>query len=324
MMGRKPVHYLDANSVLNLSSGFAHKLLCTGPTMTAGNSCQYSCSFCYVPQLLARNPQMLQTKQVTGLPHEGMVTRRLNAAEILKQQLLKKNGSRRFHNNEPHTVYCSPLVDCAPNLELARETADMCNLILEHTVWDIRLLSKGNLLSRVAQMCGQEMKKHGIFGFSTGTLNDALAASFEEGTAKVSRRLRDLYKLQDSGYRTYGMICPIIPQRNFTAFAEEMAASIRFEKCEHVWVEVLNARGASLTRTTNALRNGGFDWEADQLELIAGDKEAWEHYARSAFLALQKVIPAEKLRFMQYVTPEHRDWWKQHANSGALLLGAHA
>jgi len=34
-----------------------------------------------------------------------------------------------------------------------------------------------------------------------------------------------------------------------------------------------------------------------------------------------KFIPPEKLRFLQYVTPETRDWWKAHEAQGAVLLG---
>ena len=263
---------------------------------------------------------MIEAKQNANLPHEAFVTRRRNPTEILKQQLLKKNDERRIHNNEPHTIYCSPLVDCAPNLELARETAEMCNLILEHTEWDIRLLSKGNLLSRVAEMCGPEMRERGIFGYSSGTPDDALAASFEIGTAKVSRRLKDLHKLQDQGYRTFGMICPILPNDDYHDLAKKMTGMIRANHCEHIWVEVLNARGQSMRNTFEALSNGGYIREAEMLRQVSGDRKIWEEHARRAFLAFADEIPAEKLRFLQYVNPESESWWEAHRSNGAILL----
>lgn len=50
-------------------------------------------------------------------------------------------------------------------------------------------------------------------------------------------------------------------------------------------------------------------------------KQAWEEYARATFLAHTGSIPAEKLRFLQYVTPKTRAWWAQQRPQGAVLLG---
>jgi len=47
IMNGKPVFDVPAKSVLNMESGFRHKLLCDGPTFTAGSACAYSCCFCY-------------------------------------------------------------------------------------------------------------------------------------------------------------------------------------------------------------------------------------------------------------------------------------
>lgn len=48
-------------------------------------------------------------------------------------------------------IYASPLVDVAGNLELVRETVEICRVILELTNWQIRLLSKSNLLPKIAE-----------------------------------------------------------------------------------------------------------------------------------------------------------------------------
>src|SRR5206468_4826428 len=42
------------------------------------------------------------------------------------------------------------------------------------------------------------------------------------------------------------MICPSLPQTNYHAFAREMSDTIRAEKCEHVWAEIINVRGDSM------------------------------------------------------------------------------
>jgi hypothetical protein len=116
------------------------------------------------------------------------------------------------------------------------------------------------------------------------------------------------------------MICPSLPQRDYPTFAAEMADAIRAKKCEHVWAEVLNVRGESMTRTCRALRGSGYDWEAAELEHVAQDKVAWEQYARATFEAHASIYPSEKLRFMQYVTVASRSYWTARQGQGAILL----
>jgi DNA repair photolyase len=207
-------------------------------------------------------------------------------------------------------------VDVAANIDLARETIEACKIILQLTHWQIRLLSKSNLLPLIARELPPDRM---IYGVSSGTLDDNLARSFEQGTPLPSKRIASLHWLQDSGYRTFGMICPSLPQREYDAFAHEIRDAIRAEKCEHVWAEVINVRGESMTRTVAALRAGGFDWYADALEQTR-NRDVWETYARQTFTAHSKVYPRGKLRFLQYVNTKTRSWWKVRENLGAILL----
>jgi hypothetical protein len=117
--------------------------------------------------------------------------------------------------------------------------------------------------------------------------------------------------------------------------ADDMAAALRADRCEHVWGEVLNVRGDSMTRTAAALRNGGFRGHAKALERVSTNKEDWECYARATFeahaaayagqtgpraLTGQTLDPAPKLRFLQYVTKDSRAWWQSREPDGAILL----
>jgi hypothetical protein len=105
-----------------------------------------------------------------------------------------------------------------------------------------------------------------------------------------------------------------------------MCAAIRVEKCDHVWAEVINVRGESLTKTTDALRAAGYEEEALSLESVSGPdgNGAWEDYARATFLAHTKNIPPEKLRFLQYIDRDTAAWWKDQRDHGAVLLGEEA
>ncbi|MGJ8650843.1 MAG: radical SAM protein [Opitutaceae bacterium] len=317
-MNGKTVYLAPAKTVLSLKSDFSHKLLCDGPTFSPGSACAYSCSFCYVGAIMLKNPHFAQARQ-DKQNFSDVVIRRNNAVEVLRSQLFTKSGNPKYTDQkDQRVIFTSPLVDVAANLELVAETIELSRLILKNTNWQIRFLSKSNFLPRIAEAL-EEYKERMIFGVSTGTLDDKLAAAIEIGTPKVSKRIESLHWLQDHGFRTYGMICPSLPVEDFDKFSREICKAIRVEKCEHVWAEVINLRGDSLVRTAEALRGKGFANIADRLEAAKGD--LWQEYARQTFLAHAKNIPSKKLRFMQYVKKKDIAWWQRHEKSGALLLG---
>lgn len=321
-IGEKPVFNLGRKSVLNMESGFREKLLCDGPTFTAGDACVYSCSFCYVPSQLSRAPGVAEALAAAGGKRfDEVVLRRKDALETLRGQLLHKGGKLRFPDPEDRrVVYASPLVDVAATLELCRETVDLCRAILQMTHWQIRLLSKSSFLPFI-DLALMGYRDRIIYGVSTGTMDDRLAAAFEEGTHPVSKRLASLRELQDRGCRTFGMLCPILPSYDDEGFAERALAEIRADKCEHVWAEAINVRGESMKRTASALANAGYAGEAQAVERVSKSEQAWEVYSRNVFFPLMERTPPGKLRFLQYVTPDTLGFWKGYEKSGAVLLG---
>jgi len=322
----KPVFRIPAGKVINLISAFGHKLLCDGPTFTLGLLCHFRCTFCYVLMLLCRHAAIARICKEYSLQPDQFVVTKDDPIPVLLKQLVKPNGERRYPDpNDKRVIYASPLVDVAANEPTAEQTVAACRLILEHTHWQIRLLSKSALLRSVAEELADH-KHRVIYGFSTGTFDDKLAASFERGTSSPTARLRSLHWLQDNGFRTFAMICPSLPQADYDAFAREAAERVRVDRCEHIWAEVLNVRGKSLKNTHAALVAGGFVQEADQLLNVSSpkNKNAWEDYARATFLAHAAVIPPEKLRFMQYVDKNQLEWWRGQECHGAVLLGKHA
>ncbi len=337
-MNRKPVIMRpNTRTVLNLKSEkFEEKLLCDGITLNPGDACVYSCSFCYVAaQMIKVDKPVLKAlnreRRVQGerdLTFEEVVIRRPDTVGLLEKQLFHPNGRRRFVDpGDNRVVYGSTLVDVAANLELLRETAELCNLILENTAWQIRLLSKSSLLHRLFKdnLIPARHRHRMILGFSTGTLDKHVAGAIETGTARVSKRIESLHWLQDEGYRTFGMICPSLPQvdGDYQRFSREICEAIRVDRCEHVWAEVINLRGRSLVRTVGALHLAGFKDEALALSAVmgVGNKAAWERYSRATFLAHTKNVPTGKLRFLQYVDGSTADWWARHRKRGAVLLG---
>ena len=117
------------------------------------------------------------------------------------------------------------------------------------------------------------------------------------------------------------MICPSLPQHDYDKFAREMAAAIRWERCEHVWAEVINARGESFRRTYDSLALHGFSEKAAQFKTVSTNPLAWEKYARDTLEAHAKIYGRSgKLRFLQYVTNGTRDFWESQSERGAICL----
>ena len=56
------------------------------------------------------------------------------------------------------------------------------------------------------------------------------------------------------------------------------------------------------------------------LERVSADSQAWEQYARGTFLAHAKIMPPQKLRFLQYVRRSQEGWWEAQKEKGAVLL----
>lgn len=329
-MNGKPVFTVPAKTVVNFKSHFDKKLLCNGLTFTAGSGCVYRCSFCYVESMQKKQEEWFKANGVIYPPegHLGVVIRTKNAVEILRQQIMSKPESFRMAKK---VIYSSPKVDVAGNMELVYETVEICKVILTETRWHIRLLSKSNLLPKVATGLQAWIESHPeydssenpklriIYGVSTGTLDDKLAAAFEEGTPKVSKRIESLHWLQDNGFRTFGMICPSLPQTNYTKFAQEMAWAIRADRSAQTCSQVINVRGDSFTRTIKALDAAGFADESSMVANVTMLKHRWEDYARRTFEA-HACVPENdgKLRFLQYCNNDTRGWWTHR--KGAVLL----
>jgi hypothetical protein len=187
-------------------------------------------------------------------------------------------------------------------------------------------------------------KARTLFGFSTGTLEDAVAPAIEP-VPLPSQRLAALHQLQATGFRTYGMLCPILPQADAPTFARRAMTAIQAERCETIWAEPVNFRGSkrapagpgdesaprqrnSFAATLRGLQRGGHAAVARRFAQVAADPAAWETYCREMFEACAAAAPRRsdgttKLRWMQY--PRNYmaidQYWHAAQTHGALLLG---
>ena len=64
-MNGKPVFTVPSKTIINFDSDFKTKLLCDGPTFSAGTACVYNCTFCYVPTVYRKQKPWLAKHGVT-------------------------------------------------------------------------------------------------------------------------------------------------------------------------------------------------------------------------------------------------------------------
>lgn len=306
--------------ILNSRSEFKEKLLCDGPTFSPGSACCFTCTYCYTESMMNRGgSEVWAALKAAGRSFQEVVIRRAAPLQRLREEL--SDVPAKF-KQAPLVIYTSPAVDVAATPYLAKESAELCNEILASTAWDIRILSKSPLIATIAAAVCPPWRHRLILGLSTGTLDDRVARAIEPAAPPPSKRLEALRQLQEQGYRTFAMLCPILPQ-DPVAYFRQADDLIDFNRCEHVWAEVLNRRGKSMERTAQALEAAQMTEWAHRLRGVfgTGSTPAWEAYARSTFAALTAVVAPNKLRFMQYATDESIGYWMNQKVLGAVPLG---
>jgi DNA repair photolyase len=320
--GGKFYFTIPSATILNMGSGFIHKDLCSAGTVTAGTACVSSCAYCSVGSTMFRSPDTAILR-LLGIDHRDAVIRRLDPAKTLREQLTFRDGSPRFKDpGDRRVVFLSPIVDPLPTIELLEESLELILLIMELTNWEVRVLTKSMFVRKLAERIPENYRQRIIYGLSLGILDDGIGKAVEKMTSPPSLRIKAYRELQEQGLRTYSMHCPVLPQKDYKAYAERLAASANWEADELVWVEALNSRGPSNERTIDALGGAGFSAEAAQLASVTSSHDAWEFgYNRPLFHALADVCPPGKLRYLVYVNEADRDYWMTQVERGAVVLG---
>jgi DNA repair photolyase len=175
----KPVFLVPTRSVISEGSEFQQKKLCDGRTFTLGLTCGFSCLFCYVKSVLCRHSGIARILKETGLSFQDVVVEKEDPLPVLKRELVTSNDQQRFADPaDQGVIFSSPMIDIAANRQMALRTVEASRLILDHTSWTIRFLSKSAGLKTVAEGLS-DYRGRVIYGLSTGTLDDKVAAAFE-------------------------------------------------------------------------------------------------------------------------------------------------
>ena len=305
--------YYPCKTGIARTIGFEHKRLAEY-SVNIGNICEFGCSFCYVPSIT------IKQKSVKSILDKGYDIEEFSSYRSKENVLYTvAQDLRKIKRGDQGTVFFCTTCDPCAIPEHTDISIAAIKMIMEKSNLQVRVLSKSVLIRDIAEALFS-YKKRITYSLSTGTSLEKISKAIEKNASAIKQRVEMLHWLQDNNFRTYGMICPVIPSE--VDRVKQLVDQIRPELCEDVWVEAVNVRGKSLINTYEKLMNAGLEKHAQELKRVMGNKNDWRDYSKKLFLHFQKEMrdrgQLKKLHFLQYVSPEDKEFFEKQ--EGAVCL----
>jgi len=313
---KKHAFTYDGKTGIAESKEFKKKLL-ADLSCNIGCICEFGCTFCYVPTVTKKQKYVQAVlKKGHNIDDFSLYRSKDNVLNTVKRDLIKiQPGDNR------EVIFCTTCDPCATE-EHADITTSAIKLIMESSDLQVRVLSKSVLIMDIASEL-EGFRDRITYSLSTGTIRPEISACIEGNASPIEDRIKILKKLQADGFRTYGMLCPILPSEidKLDILIDEINPKV----CEHVWAEAINVRGKSLVETREQLIECGLNEDAEAIGDVMGNKESWRNYSKELFLNLQTKMKKRELlhkfRFLQYVKKEPTKFKKFFENQeGAVCL----
>ena len=187
-------------------------------------------------------------------------------------------------------------------------------IVLQETPAQVRVLTKSHHVQEDFDLI-RKYRDRVIVGLSTGTPVSAenVAQVIEPNASRISERLAVLQHAHKLRFRTFGMLCPVLPGIGDSREAlEELFDAVLKSQPETIWLEPFNNRGKGRTNTSAALRLAGYHDEAAAVDHV-GHKENWSSYTtaliKTTIDVAHKKGVLNKLKILLYPTnlsPEHQ------------------
>jgi DNA repair photolyase len=306
---KRAVVEIDVGKKLIQPSSWCKKKLADAH-LEALKFCEYGCSYCSSDSGMHLKMQKHTindaVRKATGqafVPHDAAhisITLR-GVVEALESEL----RSRARRPGKGQTIAYSQLTDgFSPQLVRTGTTRRVLELLLEHTDYRIRVLTKNAIVGKPGWVnFFAEHSDRFTVGLSIGSLSDRLSATIERFTSVPTARLNALHALQDAGVSTYGMLCPVFPDVLDQDHLERLVEAIRPNKCEHVWAETYNDRqNWEYVRQRYARESPMWAWMTSVYE--QNERDIWSRYATDLYLRIHRMAVAggwsDTLRYLLY------------------------
>lgn len=283
-------------------------------SVNLGNMCEFGCTYCYTPSI-TRKQKVLMDIIAKGYNLDDISCYRYQENVLY---CVSKDLDSIPRGDNGTVFFCTTCDPCAAR-EHTETTIKAIRLIMERSRLQVRVLSKSVLITRVAYEL-DKYRNRITYSLSTGTASPDISRAIEERASNITERVRALHWLQDNGFRTYGMICPVLPSE--VECVNQLLDQVRPELCEGVWFEAVNVRGKSLVNTHKKLIDAGLENHAEELKRVMGDKDEWIEYTKRLFLGFQADLQRRgllnRMHFLQYVSRNDKAFFEKQP--GAVCL----
>ena len=268
---KKKVYHYPLTGGIRKTKEFKKKGLATH-AVNVGLTCGHACKYCSTPAMVRAHRAFVDIGKSAFT--EGLVVLDKDTPKRIEKDLGKLTA-------EDVVQLCTTTDAWSPEAQKHDLGRKCLEALLERSSCTVRILTKNAAVSMDYDL----IKRHRdrvLLGLSlTAPPSSSKVVSIIEPNASPIRdRIKAMRKAAKMGLRTYGMVCPCLPdildsRKNLM----EMASILRDCKVEHVWVEPVNARGAGLKKTQKALEENGYGKIAEKIKAIRKG-ENWSAYTR--------------------------------------------
>ena len=308
-MSHKIVEIETIQAPIARCPGFEKKQLATYKLDIMG-LCQFQCAYCssnsgnYL-RINREHFKSLTKKQLginaSPVDDSGLMFIWPDIIRNLTAQL----GKHRKTWGQGQTLVFSMLTDgFSPYLVKNKLTEKALNLVLENTMFRIRILTKNAIVGSDKWIdYFKRWPDRFVVGLSIGSLDDTWARKLEKGTSLPSARLKALRNLQESGVPTFGMLCPLFPDVLEDRKLEHLLDAINPKVTETVWAEPFNDR-----QNWQVVRKG-YDKASHGYKKLTQiyehcERSSWSQYATELYQRLLTHAEShewlDKLRYLLY------------------------
>lgn len=161
--------------------------------------CEHGCVYCFA------RPTHEYLGLSSGIDFETKIFVKLQAAELLRKELLAKNW-------EPQVVILSGVTDCYQPFEKKFQITRRCLEVFEEFRNPIAIITKNHLVTRDVDIFARMAQWGGArVNISITTLDRDLARALEPRASTPGRRLEAVRLLSQAGVPVNVMVAPIIP-----------------------------------------------------------------------------------------------------------------
>ncbi len=277
------------------TEGFEHKGLAMY-SVNCGIKCGHGCVYCSSDEVLRKH----RFFKAAGVSSSG------KGFAVVDKGIVDRVARDAISKRKPGMIQLGTTVDLwapeAKEHELGRRCMEA---ILAESDWTIRVLTKGACVREDFDLMEQHRNRV-MFGMSLTAASrfEPMVNLVEPAAAPLSERFAVMREAHDRGLRTYGMFCPLIAGLGaMDNDVEELFQFALANGCEEVFAENLNDRDHAMEKVEVALRQGGFDYEADRVK-EAAQNPGYTHYVASLVMKVQRAARKsgliEKLNFLLY------------------------